>query len=340
MNVNYYVIGYPPNEVGYRYIADLANMENVVVIRNIYYNKIYKKLYDFYAPRKERFYMKIINPIIHSIVFKRLFYGRCYSLSRISFRKDTINCILMINSGFCYGYSKQYMEYIRTMVPNAYLVLYQMDPTDKFYTMLYKEKVFDMFDLVYNINKEDADRYQQEYWPLVCSMDNGFEQEKKIPYDIYFCGFGTDRSALMSKMYLEARTKDVRTKFLAYYFRPLNYEGVEDICEQMSYQQNLKYISESNCLLEIMHDDYDNQTLRYGEAVMYNKKLLSNNKKITTYPFYNEKYMKVFESIEDIDWEWIKRREDVEYHYHNEFSASLLIQDIDERIQEAKRIIQ
>lgn len=93
MNVNYYVIGYPPNEVGYRYIADLASMENVVVIRNIYYNKIYKKLYDFYAPRKERFYMKIINPIIQSSMFKRLFYGRCYTLSRTSFRKDTINFI-------------------------------------------------------------------------------------------------------------------------------------------------------------------------------------------------------------------------------------------------------
>lgn len=338
MKVHYYVIGYPPNEVGYRYIADLENVEDVVVIRDIYHNKIYKKLHDLYVPRKEHFYMKLINPVLHSAMFRRLFYRRCYSLSRTSFQRDAINCILMINSGFCYGYSKEYVEYIRTVVPNAYLVLYQMDPTDKFYTTLYKKNVFDVFDLVYNINKEDADRYQQEYWPLVCSMDNKFRQGKEISYDIYFCGFGTDRSALMSKMYLMADPKAVRTKFIAYYFRPLNYEGVEDICDQMSYQQNLKYISESNCLLEIMHEGYDNQTLRYGEAVMYNKKLLSNNEKIVTYPFYNEKYMKVFKRIEDIDWEWVKRREDVQYHYHNEFSACILIQDIDKRIRKAKGI--
>ncbi len=76
----------------------------------------------------------------------------------------------------------------------------------------------------------------------------------------------------------------------------------------------------SNCILEVLQDGQTGSTLRYLEAVCYNKKLLTTNPRIKNYPFYDERYMKVFSSESDIDYDWVKKRETINYGYKDEFS--------------------
>ena len=45
--------------------------------------------------------------------------------------------------------------------------------------------------------------------------------------------------------------------------------------------------------------------------------------------FYNDKYMKIFKNIEDIDTEWVKSKEKVDYKYNNEFSPINIIKEIE-----------
>ena len=42
------------------------------------------------------------------------------------------------------------------------------------------------------------------------------------------------------------------------------------------------------------------------------KKLLTNNYSICNLPFYNSKYIKCFQTFEDIDLEWVRRKENIE----------------------------
>lgn len=86
------------------------------------------------------------------------------------------------------------------------------------------------------------------------------------------------------------------------------------------YENVVADIKSSNCILEVVQDGQMMQTIRYFEAVCYNKKLLTNNIGLYNLPFYNPKYMKYFSSFEDIDFEWIKKKEDIDYGYKNEFS--------------------
>lgn len=74
-------------------------------------------------------------------------------------------------------------------------------------------------------------------------------------------------------------------------------------------------------------------TLRYYEAIVYNKKLLTNNKFVKRLPFYNPKFMYIYEKVEDIDIEWIKKEEMVDYKYNDEFSPVKLIEDIKKRVE-------
>lgn len=65
--------------------------------------------------------------------------------------------------------------------------------------------------------------------------------------------------------------------------------------KRLDYEDVLDYVSQTNCIIEIVQNDTAGPTMRYSEAVFYNKKLLTNNKNIVNFPFYNSNYMKVFE---------------------------------------------
>ena len=72
------------------------------------------------------------------------------------------------------------------------------------------------------------------------------------------------------------------------------------------------------------------QTLKYFEAVCFNKKLLTNNQNAKKLSFYNEKYIKIFNKFEDIDIEWIKKIEPINYNYKNEFSPMYIVEKLKE----------
>ena len=339
METFFYVLGYPDNDTGYQLVMDLKDKPNTTLISEVFCKKIYSKIYDIYQPRKKRKYIKILKSIIPNKAVRNLIFSHWYKISQINFRKEVVNCLIVINSGFCFGYTKEYIQYLRERVPNVYMVLYQLDPSDVFYKSLYNKMVFEDFDLIYNINREEAKAFDQVYWPLICSKsDADMTAIGSMAYDLYFIGFGSDRSDLLEEMYISASKKNVRTKLIVFYFDEKQYKGIEKIHTRMEYKKNLNFIRESNCLLEILHDSYQNVTQRYVEAILYNKKLLTNNEKITTYPFYNEKYMKVFKDISDIDWNWVCLKEKINYGYHDEFSPKVLLTDIERRLCENRRM--
>lgn len=91
------------------------------------------------------------------------------------------------------------------------------------------------------------------------------------------------------------------------------------------YEDFLKTELDSNCILEIVQEGQTGPTLRYFEAICYNKKLLTNNPNIVDFPFYNSQWMKIFNSPEDIDIAWVKKKENINYRYQGEFSPTKMI---------------
>ena len=90
----------------------------------------------------------------------------------------------------------------------------------------------------------------------------------------------------------------------------------------LPYEENIAKILESNCILEIVREGFIGFTQRYYEAIVYNRKLLTNNAEIKELPYYDERYMQYFEKPEDIDWDWVKDPEEVDYCYQGDFSPA------------------
>ena len=67
-------------------------------------------------------------------------------------------------------------------------------------------------------------------------------------------------------------------------------------------------------------------TLRPYEAVVYNRKLLTNNRSILDFKYYNSRYMQLFERAEEIDWDWIAADTEVDYGYQGDYSPRKLLE--------------
>ncbi|MGY1553108.1 hypothetical protein ACW5CM_15120 [Microbacterium sp. A588] len=86
------------------------------------------------------------------------------------------------------------------------------------------------------------------------------------------------------------------------------------------YREVLRHSLDSRCLVEILQGGQHAQTIRYFEAVAYNRLLLTNNPAVTTLPFYDPETMRVFTTPEDIDVDWIRNAPLPNYQYNGEFS--------------------
>lgn len=101
-------------------------------------------------------------------------------------------------------------------------------------------------------------------------------------------------------------------------------DGMKLLRKRITYIEVLQEVLSSNCILEILQEGQRGTSLRYFEAVCYNKKLLTTNADIKKYPFYDERYMKVFKELSDIDYDWVKKNETIDYGYTDEFSPKYL----------------
>ncbi|OOM80322.1 hypothetical protein [Clostridium sp. BL-8] len=100
----------------------------------------------------------------------------------------------------------------------------------------------------------------------------------------------------------------------------------------LPYNTVINKILSSNCILELVNENQIGNTLRFKEAICYNKKLLTTNKNVINSKYYNENYIRMFTNIDEIDKEWISKREKVDYGYSGEFSPKALLNMIEKLV--------
>lgn len=160
-----------------------------------------------------------------------------------------------------------------------------------------------------------------------------------IKSDAYFVGgLKGGREEEIINVYKKLRDSNLHVNFdiMVTGFKKLRKRKFENEINYYSnkwlpYEKILENINTTNCIIEVLQEGQAGPSLRYYEAVCYNKKLLTNNNYIKEFPFYNENYMKIFSNENDIDIGWIKRKEKVDYKYNGEFSPKKLISDCIER---------
>lgn len=184
----------------------------------------------------------------------------------------------------------------------------------------------DLFRQIYSFDVGDCKQYGFKYFVQPLSAFEKRDLKQEVVYDMYFLGRSKGRLDTL----LSIKQLFSSLKLLFKVIPATNQEKsrvVQENCfsEYISYQENVENILKSNVILEIVQENQRGNTLRFQEAILYNKKLLTNNVTVKETPFYNEQYIRYFHSLEDIDMDWVQKKEEVRHDYNGEFSPSKLI---------------
>ena len=249
------------------------------------------------------------------------------SLRSIPWDLEKEYIVLFTNSSI-YPLKAEYLLALQRKYHIKY-VLHLNDPWDSTYSSKVREYVKKInFDYIFTVDNGDAEKYgfllsESHYSMLVDT------QCVPLQYDLYFTGQNKGRLDFLHKIYNKLKEGNVSSLFRVARVKKNEQRCIGIVYNKMvPYQTILEEIKKSNCILEVLSPGMTGASLRYNEAVCYNKKLLTNNKGIVDLPFYNPKYMRIFEKSEEIDCEWIKERIPVDYHYDGSFSPVKLLDRI------------
>lgn len=188
---------------------------------------------------------------------------------------------------------------------------------------------------IWTFDPIDSAKYGYKYLGL-SYYSKAYLQPAPVEYDAYFVGgFKGGRNEKIIKLFEKLKHDECICNFnimisgINKIFRKKSEKGLSFFSGGWkSYNEVLQDVNKSNCIIEILQTGQTGQSLRYLEAVCYNKKLLTNNKYIKNLPFYNPNNMKIYENINDIDTNWIKQQSKINYEYNDEFSPVHMLNKI------------
>ncbi len=194
------------------------------------------------------------------------------------------------------------------------------------------------FKYIFTMDPENARQFGWIYHYIPYSPLWVADSKNAIEYDLCLTCSANGREEELYNVFKEIKKNEVKSIFrMVGVSKDDQRYSNEIVTTPVSYSILIDEEVSSNCILEIMHPGQVGATSRYYEAVCYNKKLLTNNKNVVNMPFYEPRYIKVFEKPEDIDWKWVKERIPVDYHYDGRFSPIHLIDKIIELEEEKER---
>ena len=323
-----FIVDYEPNPLLDTVFRDLEGYENVYCVTEPFDGNLLRRLL------KKRKIQRLTGGHLNFLVNKH--FALYHKLTEIVNRYEQI-VVLFTNYSFCNtqmpaGALKTYKK----KWPNLQYVLYYYDSIRQGASICanyVREK--DVFDACYTFDATDAQLYGlNHWWSLYSRIENIVHT---LPTnDLYFCGQGFNRIPLIASLLEHALEQHVSFDMHianieeGVHSDALQYPNVHVLEKgtRISYPESLAHCVQARCILEISNPRHNGLTLRPFEAVCYNRKLLTNNKAIFSFPYYDSRYMHYFEKVEDIDWNWVKEDIEVNYHYNGEFSPIHLLEDI------------
>lgn len=285
--------------------------------------------------RKLHFNSSINSKI--NLPFKNL-WKKKYTIFNYNYDSNEKYYILFLNGCLRFYYDKKILEEFKKNHCNVSLVLLLYDsyvnPNSQF--ALNKKE---LFDIIFTFDPKDAIEYNFQYIYSTLSDISQLLTKNQRKTDIFYVGRAVNRLSLMQKV-LKKISKSVNT--CEFYISGVNSSKDFLYPESITYNKYIPYkhvlekVLNSNCIIEFVMPNQTGITLRTCEAIIFNKKLLTNNKNLSKLPFYNPKYMKIFSDENDIDINFINEKVDVNYNYNGMFSPNIIIDRIKE-IEQTKK---
>lgn len=278
LKYNYVIIGYGGYyKVGYNDIMSLPN----VSYHTSYYSGINSKL--------KRLLVRLTFSRVVNKFFKYPFSNYVYPIIYPhSFSDNKPICFFFFGLAY-YAYQSTYIDYLRRQYKKCKIVIFMQDLVNsKSKEHLDIEKARNVSDLLLSYDMGDCKRYNMLFHPTPMShvaiqTDSSIEES-----DVYYCGMAKTRYPVIHQLYRTLTSMGLKCDFnlMKMPEKEKKMEGVNYPEELFSYEENLKHINRTKCIVEIQQDHADGYTPRLWESIIYDKHLLTNNKCVFSSPYY------------------------------------------------------
>ena len=239
--------------------------------------------------------------------------------------------------------SVDYLRYLKKKYPDAKFVKIHRDLVElwkKRYPWYTDEVVKEIYDLSFSYDTGDAEKYGYIHF-------DEFESRPDVPQapdyplcDVYFAGAAKNRLPRLIEVYDRLTAAGLKCSYYitgAASDQRAPRDGIYYAADQMSYREMLYRTVNARCILEMNQLGAVGYTSRFLEAVLYNKRLNTDNLSVRESKFYAPDRIQCFANVSDIDSEFVRSTAPVDYHYQGEFSPVHLIEKIGQALNDLER---
>ena len=190
---------------------------------------------------------------------------------------------------------------------------------------------------IYSFQRSDCEKYGFAFTNRIYSRaDLSGYMDGAPKSDVFFVGLAKDRIDAIDRIRQRlseaglvcdftvivdrARLKDCRKR----------YPGLRLLTTRVGYGEVLRGIAGTRAILELCQQGQDGLTMRFYEAIFYNKRLITNNPTALESPYYDPRYMAVIRSAEDLDPRWLSEGGEPDYHYNDEYTPARFVRSLSE----------
>ena len=309
---------------GYYYICaqELESSPDIKVVTFPldYCPKLSRLLFDIHNSQK---ISRFIN-----LPFKKLWYPYYF---KNDFKTSKPFCFIIINRSL----PIDYLRYLKDRYSDCRIVLLHRDLIAVAKSINTELPGNPIFDLEMTFDKGESEKYNIPYFSEFESKIE-IEPNATMESDVFFAGKAKDRLPLLLSAYDIFSKAGLRCK---YFLTGVPIEmrihrpGIEYSDSFMSYKEMLLHSINTKCLLEINQGNCNGYTSRFLEAVIYRKRLITNNTFIKESIFYSPDKIQVVDNISDIKASFVTSGSDfIDYNYNGEFSPFRMIERVEEEL--------
>lgn len=181
-----------------------------------------------------------------------------------------IDKVILFDTGYHPGITK----YIKKKNPKCKIIFYYWNVVNEYN----KRPMTDYnIDEVWTFDENDAKKHHMNYNPQFYTKKLVLENDN-VNNNILFLGRDKGRKLIIQEIQNFCLKQEIKTEFII----------IEQERDIRSYQEYLKLLERSNCILDILAPGQSGMTLRCMESLFLKKKLITNNKDIVNCDFYDK----------------------------------------------------
>lgn len=155
----------------------------------------------------------------------------------------------------------------------------------------------------YTFDEEDAKKFRISYKNQVCYDIKKFIINSNLSSftDLYFCGVDKGRYKIIYELYNTLSSQNLRCDFNVVPDKNSKNNIIPELKSNgIGLSENVSRLNSTKCILEIMKNGQRGLTLRTLEAMILEKKLITNNKYITNCFFYSPENILIIKNKFDV----------------------------------------